>query len=286
MIVKILRDIFHMIHILSLLLIHRVIGFGIATIVFIIALPTRLSTKILKILPEIKWKANKNLHIRTSHLLHLWHNLFEYFVYSDFYPNKGDIILDIGSYIGGYTKLAASLVSPTGRVIAIEANLVTYNYLLANIADSDNLIKSIIEPMHALVYSDEREINFYIGLDKSPASSIYVDHIFNLGKIFNVQIDVKEVVLKSTTIDNIIYSKNLHDVMLKIDTEGAELEILRGSIKSIKENRIKKAIIEIHEDVNNVINIISFIKVIKPNSKVKIVIHRQYPSSFLYIYFN
>jgi FkbM family methyltransferase len=132
-----------------------------------------------------------------------------------------------------------------------------------------------------LVYSDEREIKFYIGLDKSPASSIYVDHIFNLGKIFNVQIDVKEVVLKSTTIDNIIYSKNLHDVMLKIDTEGAELEILRGSIKSIKENRIKKAIIEIHEDVNNVIDIISFIKHICPNSKVSIAYNR-----ILYVDFN
>jgi len=97
MIVKILRDIFHMIHILSLLLIHRVIGFGIATIVFIIAFPIRLSAKILKILPETKWKVNKNLRIRTSHLLDLWHNLFEYFVYPDFYPNKGDVILDIGS---------------------------------------------------------------------------------------------------------------------------------------------------------------------------------------------
>jgi hypothetical protein len=131
MMVKILRDIFHMIHILSLLLIHRVIGFGIATIVFIIALPSRLSTKILKILPEIKWKANKNLHIRTSHLLHLWHNLSEYFCLSYFYPKKGDIVLDVGSYIGGYAKLAASLVGATGRVIAIESNPVTYNYLLA-----------------------------------------------------------------------------------------------------------------------------------------------------------
>jgi FkbM family methyltransferase len=286
MMTKILRDIFHMIHILSLLLIHRVIGFGIATIVFIIALPIRLSAKILKILPEIKWKVNKDLHIRTSHLLDLWHNLSEYFVYPDFYPKKGDIVLDIGSYIGGYAKLAASLVSPNGKVVAVEANPVTFRYLLANIIDSDNLIKNIIEPVHALIYGDEREIKFYIGLDKSPASSIYVDHISYLDKIFNVQTDVKGIALKSTTIDNIIYGKNLHNVMLKIDTEGAELEILRGSIKSIKENRIKKAIIEIHYDVNNVINIISFIKEIKPNSKVKIVIHRQYPSSFLYIYFN
>jgi FkbM family methyltransferase len=281
MIVKILKDIFYVIRILSLLLIHRIIGVGVATIVFIIAFPIRLSAKILKILPETKWKVNKNLRIRTSHLLDLWHNLFEYFVYPDFYPKQGDIILDIGSYIGGYTKLAASLVSPNGRVIAVEANPVTYRYLLANIADSDNFIKSIIEPVHALIYSDEREINFYIGLDKSPASSIYVDHILLFRKNFNVRTDVKEIVLKSTTIDNIIYGKNLHDVMLKIDTEGAELEVLRGSIKSIKENRIKKAIIEIHEDVNNVIDIISFIKHICPNSKASIAYNR-----ILYVDFN
>ena len=285
MIVKILRDIFHMIRILSLLLIHRVIGFGIATIVFIIALPTRLSTKILSILPEIKWKVNKNLHIRTSHLLHLWHNLSEYFVYPDFYPKKGDIVLDVGSYIGGYAKLAASLVGATGRVIAIEANPVTYNSLLANIADSADFIKKIIEPMHALVYSDEKEIKFFVGSDKHQASSIYANHIFFIEKIFNVDIKVKEIVLKSITIDSIIYGKNLHNVMLKIDVEGAELEVLRGSIKSIKENRIKKAIIEIHEDVKNIIDIISFIKEMKQNSKVKI-IHASIHRSFLYIYFN
>jgi len=290
MIVKILRDIFHMIHILSLLLIHRIIGVGIATIVFIIAFPIRLSAKILKILPETKWKVNKNLRIRTSHLLDLWHNLFEYFVYPDFYPKQGDVILDIGSYIGGYTKLAASLVSPNGRVVAVEANPVTYNYLLANIADCDNFIKNMIEPIHALVYSDEREIKFYIGLDKNAASSIYVDHISYVEKIFNEQIDVKEIVLKSITIDNIIYGKNLHDVMLKIDTEGAELEILRGSIKSIKENRIKKAIIEIHEDINNIIDIISFIKCIRPNSKASIAYKSVFYSlpykKILYVDFN
>jgi FkbM family methyltransferase len=285
MMTKILRDIFHMIHILSLLLFHRVIGFGIATIVFIIALPTRLTTKILSILPEIKWKVNKDLHIRTSHLLHLWHNLSEYFVYPDFYPKKGDIVLDVGSYVGGYAKLAASLVGSTGRVIAIEANPVTYNYLLANIADSDDFIKKIIEPIHALVYSDEKEIKFFAGSDKHQASSIYANHIFFIEKIFNVDIKLNEIVLKTTTIDNIIYGKNLHNVMLKIDTEGAELEILKGSIKSIKENRIKKAIIEIHEDVNNIIDIISFIKEMKQNSKVKI-IHASIHRSFLYIYFN
>jgi FkbM family methyltransferase len=285
MIVKILRDIFHMIRILSLLLIHRVIGFGIAMIVLIIALPTRLSAKILSNLPEIKWKVNKNLRIRTSHLPDLGHNLYEYFVYPDFYPKKGDIILDVGSYIGGYAKLAASLVGPTGKVIAIEANPVTYNFLLANISDSDDFIKKIIEPIHALVYSDEREIKFFVGSNQQQVSSIYANHIFFIEKIFNVDIKVKEIVLKTTTIDNIIYGKNLHDVMLKIDTEGAELEVLRGSIKSIKENRIKRAIIEIHEDINNIIDIASFIKEMKQKSKAKIV-HASINRSFLYIYFN
>ena len=283
MIVKILKDIFHIIRILSLLLIHRIIGVGIATIVFIIAFPIRLSAKILKILPEIKWKVNKNLHVRTSHLLDLRQILFEYLVYHDFYPNKGNIVLDIGSYIGEYAKLAANLVGPTGKVITIEANPVTYRYLLVNIADSDNFIKNIIEPMHALVYSAEREIKFYIGLDKNQASSIYIDHICYIRKVFNVQTDFKEIVLKATTIDNIIYGKNLHNVMLKIDTEGAELEILKGAIKSIKENRINKAIIEIHEDVNNVIDIISFIKYICPNSKASIA---YLSKKILYVDFN
>jgi hypothetical protein len=95
---------------------------------------------------------------------------------------------------------------------------------LGNISDSYDFIKKIIEPIHALVYSDKREINFLL------------DQINNKFLAFMQIISKsKKLVLKQQQSIIYIYSKNLHDVMLKIDTKGAELKVLRGSIKSIKE---------------------------------------------------
>ena len=45
----------------------------------------------------------------------------------------GDVLLDIGSNIGVYTLVAASLVGATGRVLAVEADPTCYGRLSQNV---------------------------------------------------------------------------------------------------------------------------------------------------------
>ena len=45
----------------------------------------------------------------------------------------GDVFVDVGANIGYFTLLASSLVGPTGRVIAVEANPRTFELLEANV---------------------------------------------------------------------------------------------------------------------------------------------------------
>lgn len=67
-------------------------------------------------------------------------------------------------------------------------------------------------------------------------------------KILNQKDPIKKkITIKPKTIDNYIKKKKIkHLSLLKLDTEGHELAVLEGSLKSIKKNKIKYLLIEIH----------------------------------------
>ena len=59
----------------------------------------------------------------------------------------------------------------------------------------------------------------------------------------------KQSEIDVTTIDEIVLSENLNLVnLLKIDVEGFEYEVLLGCNDTLKKNKIKKIIIEIHSE--------------------------------------
>jgi len=139
-----------------------------------------------------------------------------------FKVGSGDVVIDIGSQYGNYTLDACSLGA---RVYAFDPNPKTYGTLKANLElngfDSHRL--------------------FNLGLwSRSGELSIkdYAPHSDWEGKF------------RATTLDE---WAELHGVnridFIKIDTEGAELEILKGGLNSIK--RFKpKLLVEVHTFVN------------------------------------
>ena len=57
----------------------------------------------------------------------------------------------------------------------------------------------------------------------------------------------KSVIVKTLTIDKYTELKKIKNIdLLKIDTEGHELDVLKGSLKSINKNKIKYILIELH----------------------------------------
>tara|TARA_B100001057_G_scaffold481522_1_gene555640 strand:- start:2 stop:700 length:699 start_codon:yes stop_codon:yes gene_type:complete len=67
-------------------------------------------------------------------------------------------------------------------------------------------------------------------------------------KILNKKNPIKKkITIKPKTIDNYIKKKKIkHLSLLKLDTEGHELAVLEGSLKSIRKSKIKYLLIEIH----------------------------------------
>tara|TARA_Y100000389_G_scaffold203098_1_gene250431 strand:+ start:4963 stop:5661 length:699 start_codon:yes stop_codon:yes gene_type:complete len=58
---------------------------------------------------------------------------------------------------------------------------------------------------------------------------------------------VNKIKIKSLTIDKFVKQKKIKKIdLLKIDTEGHELEVLKGAFKTIKEKKIKYILIELH----------------------------------------
>jgi hypothetical protein len=54
--------------------------------------------------------------------------LYEPFVKEVFKPKEGEVVIDVGAYIGLYTILAAQAVGPSGKVISIEPNPGLFRY--------------------------------------------------------------------------------------------------------------------------------------------------------------
>jgi len=140
-------------------------------------------------------------------------------------PNKGDVFIDIGAHVGKYTMQAAKIVGDNGKVIAVEADPITFKAL------SDGIIANGFRNVVALniaIYDKECEVALH---------SVPIDGKTEMGKGFT---SVKRYVgpsvfVKAKPLDFIVNTLNLARVnFIKIDVEGAELEVLKGARKTIE----------------------------------------------------
>jgi FkbM family methyltransferase len=131
----------------------------------------------------------------------------------------GDVVFDIGANVGFYTLLASVLVENEGKVIAFEP-------LPRNLVYLDKHMKmNHCLNVDVLPYAvSDCEMTAEFAFSKNPS----MGHLCTKG----------DITVQTVLIDNLIESKKLFppDVM-KIDVEGAELSVLRGSHHVIKGKR-------------------------------------------------
>ena len=135
---------------------------------------------------------------------------------------KGMNVVDIGANIGVYTVLAAEKVGENGKVVAIEPEPKNYKQLLENI--KLNNFQNVIPKNIALTDHE--------GLEKLYLSSSFAGHslVFHEDEDSYINIPV-------TTIDKLVDELNIKRIdIIKIDTEGAEMPILKGAEKTLKSN--------------------------------------------------
>ncbi|HEX2230905.1 MAG TPA: FkbM family methyltransferase [Nitrososphaeraceae archaeon] len=166
-----------------------------------------------------------------------------------FTPREGDTVIDIGAHIGRYTITSSKQVGSTGKVVAIEADPDNFQLLKRNIA-LNNLTNVL--PLHYAVFSTRTRMKLY----EQSASAKYNSIMLTRARTMNY------VEVNADTLDSILEQNRINQVnWIKIDVEGAEFEVLKGSTKTLSSNDIS-LLVEIHniDDPNHYDNILDFLK--------------------------
>lgn len=131
-------------------------------------------------------------------------------------------VLDIGAHFGLFTTSMNELY-PNAEYHMIEANI--------NCEDKLKQIPFATYGIH-LLSDSEKEICYY--MNKNDITSTGNSYYRELSEHFNRD-NILEVNIKSTTLDNLFFNKSFDFV--KLDTQGSEIDILKGGDKFISNTK-------------------------------------------------
>jgi FkbM family methyltransferase len=163
------------------------------------------------------------------------------FTKADFAPHKGQVVIDIGANIGVFTVKSAKEVGPTGRVIAIEPEPNNIRLLEKNISINKLTNVTVIA----------KGLWSHPGTMPLNISPSFLGHSFFRDRSFLTEESKNEELVSVDTLDNILRVLDVKKVdLIKLDVEGSEIEVLKGSSASICKN-CPKILGECHS-INNV----------------------------------
>src|SRR5215211_2923344 len=169
-----------------------------------------------------------------------------------FTPKQGDIVVDIGANIGRYTLIASKRVGTNGKVVAIEAHPGNFEMLNRNI--KLNQLTNVI-PLNYAVYSKETKVKLYVPGEESGYP------VYNTIMSNRARNEEKFVDVNANTLDYLLQSKGIKQEQvkwIKIDVEGAELEVLKGATNVLSKSKDIALLIEVH-GLNNYRPVVEFL---------------------------
>ena len=159
---------------------------------------------------------------------------------------KPEIIVDAGAHIGEYSSLFYKNFPSIKKIYSFEPQKSIFLILKNNFKKIDKIQciqKALGEKKEIKLFNEGYHKRSSTFLTTNKKSFFYKIKSFILfGKITDLTQKINKV--EVTTIDNYFKKKTNIDI-LKIDVEGYELNVLRGALNTIRENRIKVILIEI-----------------------------------------
>ena len=154
--------------------------------------------------------------------------------------NEKGVVVDVGANQGNYTKEAVH-INPGLKVYAFEPHPITFSVMTGNLAGYRNVAlinKGLSSTRGVLTLYD------YPNQDGSAHASLFEDVITEIhGSGVAVAHEVELI-----TLDEFVASEQIAEIsLLKIDVEGNELEVLRGAINTLSQDKIKAIHFEFNE---------------------------------------
>ena len=148
---------------------------------------------------------------------------------------KGDVVIDCGGHIGFYSLFASEIAS---KVFAFEPIPKTYDVLYQNIILWDKYDKII--PVNRALSSNTIPKTFYFFPNRTYGSTQYLKVIQDMAKNSKTKVkkDYEEyelISVASTTIDHFVENKKIKNInFIKVNTEGSDVEVIKGAKETIK----------------------------------------------------
>ncbi len=133
----------------------------------------------------------------------------------------GDIFFDIGAHIGWYSLNAAQIVGEKGKVIAFEPNPNCFADLEENkkLNKFDNIT---LEPI--AISNKNMRLDFWIGDDMGGSLIEKNTKRLTLGR------KIKKIRVPAQTLDDYCKEHRIKTIsLIKVDVEGAEVQVLQGA---------------------------------------------------------
>jgi FkbM family methyltransferase len=169
-----------------------------------------------------------------------------------FNPNDGDIVVDVGAHAGHYTLISSKRVGQNGKVIAIEADPTNFEILNRNI--QLNGLTNVI-PLNYAAYSKQTKLKLYLPVEESGFS------IYNTIMVNRAKPEEKFIEVNANTLDYLLQQNGIRYAnWIKIDVEGAEFEVLKGTINILSNSVNIVLFVEIH-GLDNYRPVIEFLNI-------------------------
>lgn len=134
-------------------------------------------------------------------------------------PRTGDIFLDIGAHLGRYSFQVSKIVGPSGLVIAVEPCLDNFQALLTGIRA--NGLRNILA-LNVAAWDHDCRLRLFKGYASTDHSA---KQDRGIGSV-DVQARAMNRVITEVGVKRLEW--------IKIDVEGAEIEVLRGLADTIR----------------------------------------------------
>ena len=142
---------------------------------------------------------------------------------------SGDFI-DIGANVGFYSIHVAKQGLNQGKIVALEPNPRAFNYLSRNI--EYNELKDKVIPLQLAASSETRDLNLTVveGLEEY-STLTEVSHPGTSG------LETQNVTVEAKPLDTVVREMNLQPGLIKVDAEGAELDVFYGMKETLSNYR-------------------------------------------------
>ena len=138
----------------------------------------------------------------------------------------GMVVVDVGANLGIYTLLAGRGVGPAGRVVAIEPDPTTFELLAANVARN---AMSNVSLLRCAVAAEPGTMSLYRVPGHPALASLSRSNARSTAERVDVEVTTLDAALSELGIERIN--------VLKLDAQGAEIDILRGARETISRAR-------------------------------------------------